>query len=291
MSFRADRETQTKQASIGAVAAVLVVLALTVAGCAGESNDGGTTGTEAGASPQQAPEALGPLKATESIDDAAKRIDKALRSGDCDQINALNPISLPTLDTEERCQSLRRVTDLAVSGTEAFPGGGVVDYSLGGDRTLTAVLIVDSDGEYRIALLDPFRAKPSVGTKLDGKAFDRAAAKAVRALRDGDCDAYRAVAYRRSGKGSLPKKDLCPRVEQGPVQGILEANPAAKPERLGGNGDYAFYAFGLPGLNYTMVFARETDRGLPEQAPKLPNDAAEYSYVDAYKTNTREPPG
>jgi hypothetical protein len=266
-----------------------------VAGCGGsddpdETTNGGETTTSQDGPPDDGPppdaEALGPPKAKESIKEAQKRIAKAVASDDCDEVNELNPISREPLDNPTRCEYLKRLDGLEVLGAEEFgDAAGVIDYRFG-DRVLSALLVVDTDGLYHVALFDPFNPKESVGTKLAPE-FEQTADDAVEALADGDCEAYLEVAHRRFGRGARSDKEVCEVIEPNPVQVIRNVDPTAKPEELGGNGTYAFYSFGSPGVNFTMVLGRQTDEAIPEGVDPLPKDHAEYAYIDAYQTNRR----
>ena len=272
-------------------ALIAVSALLLIAGCGGSGDsEDETTGAEETTTEQPAPaadaEPLGPPKAKESIQEAEARIAKAVASDDCEIVNELIPTSRSQLATEIRCEYLRRLDGLEVLGSESFPGGGVIDYQFG-DRVLSAILVIDTDGLYHVALYDPFNPKESVGTK-PAKQFDAAADAAVEALADGDCDAYVAILHRRFGRGAAaPENEICDLVEPNQVQAVRKVDPSAEPESLGGNGSYAFYSLGTPGYNLTLVVARATDEAVPEGVEPLPEDAAEYAYVDAYLTNRK----
>jgi hypothetical protein len=235
-----------------------------------------------------APKQLGPPKPKESIDQASTRINETLSSGDCDRIAKLNPLSRATLDNPKRCAALRRLASLKATGAAAYPGGGILDYAVG-PRTLAAILVVDSDGLYHVALLDPFVGKPSAGTPFAPQ-FDTAARKVATALGRRDCQGFLAVASRQIGPGTLNREQLCP-LPKNPFSVIGEQFPSAKPQRLGGNADFAFYSYGTAGVNYTLLFARESNQGLPPTLPKIPKGAATYSYLAAYPTNRKQTGG
>jgi hypothetical protein len=250
----------------------------------GGDSSGGLDQAQTGR-PERAPPQLGPPKAKESIDQAQTRIDETLSSGDCDRIAKLNPLSRTTLDNPKRCAALKRLASLKATGAAAYPGGGILDYAVG-PRTLAVILVVDSDGLYHIALLDPFVGKPSAGTPF-AQQFDAAARKVARALAHRDCQGFLAVASRRIGPGALNRKQLCP-LPKNPFSVIGEQFPSAKPKRLGGNTDFAFYSYGTPGVNYTLLFARESNDGLPPTLPKVPKGAATYAYLGVYPTNRKQ---
>ncbi len=258
-------------------------------GCGSSGGGGGGSGQAQTSQPASgAPAQLGPAKPKESIDAARTRINETLSSGDCDRIAKLNPLSRPALDNPKRCAALKRLASLKATGVAAYPGGGIIDYAVG-PRTLAAILVVDSDGLYHIALLDPFVGKPSVGTPFAPQ-FDAAARKVATALAHRDCQGFLAVASRQIGPGTLNRKQLCP-LPKNPFSVIGDRFPSAKPQRLGGNADFAFYSYGTAGVNYTLLFARESNEGLPPTLPKVPKGAATYAYLMAYPTNTKQAGG
>jgi hypothetical protein len=78
---------------------------------------------------------------------------------------------------------------------------------------------------------------------------------------------------------------VCAFLDNSALTTFLASNPRAKPVRLGGNQDYAFYAVSGPQANFTIVMARESDSGAAPGTPPLPKGAPEYGFVDAYQTN------
>jgi hypothetical protein len=159
----------------------------------------------------------------------------------------------------------------------------VIDYR-DGMSTISAVLVLDRDGLYHVAFLNPFNQGPTVGTPY-AQQFDRAAKEAVEALEKGDCAAYLEVVFRRIGLGAGDKPRVCAFVDENPIGNLLAAQPDAELERAGGNADYGFYTLSTPAVNLTIVLARERDEGAPPNAPDLPAGAAEYGFVSAYPTN------
>src|SRR5918996_6501443 len=159
------------------------------------SRQQGAAGKEVG---QQA--LMKPPAAQESIGEAEKKIRFLLASDDCDAINELNPVSRQEfLNTEDRCELLKRLDGLKVRGAEEYgDAGAVIDFA-SGKRTVSAVLIRDQDGLFHVAFIDLLRGVPSVDTRF-AKQFDGAAERAVEALADKDCDAFLDVAYRRPGR-------------------------------------------------------------------------------------------
>src|SRR5918995_6812050 len=211
-----------------------------------------------------------PPAAQESIGEAEKKIRFLLASDDCDAINELNPVSRQEfLNTEVRCELLKRLDGLKVRGAEEYgDAGAVIDFA-SGSRTVSAVLIRDRDGLFHVAFIDLLRGVPSADTKL-AKQFDGAAERGVKALANRDCDAFLDVAHRRFGRGAGSRDQVCPRVDENPIANFFEAYPKAKTERLGGNEGYGFYSVSTPGVHVTAVLARQTEKGAPAEAPPLP---------------------
>lgn len=242
-------------------------------------------GTEQPATPPLYPAA----EPKESLSEAQRRIDDVLDNGNCDEIAELNPIILQeALDTEQRCEYLRQLADLEAQGLEQYSNAaGVIDYLRDG-RTITALLVLDQDGRYHIAFIDPFRGVESAGTEF-AQGFERAADATFEVLANKRCPAFIRLAYRRFGAGAGSKKQICEHVENNPVANIVEAFPEARLRRLGGNAGYAFYRLQTPGVFVTLVFAEQTEENAPLTAAPLPPGSRKYAYVAAYHTNVRPP--
>ncbi len=265
--------------------ATVLVAALSVAGCEG-SGDPPLTELEK-APPLNPGQSPGPPKMSETVNDAVQRIERVVSSGDCEQINELNPVNRPKLATESRCRALQGLSGLEVQAAAAYGGvAGVVDYKRG-DRTVSALLIGDADGLFHIAFIDAFRGVPSVGTPR-ARRLDTAAEGAVRALRRRDCAAFLEVAFRRFGFAGGSDADVCERVESNPLA-ALDPRGKGRLELLGGNAGYAFYGLSTRAAFLTVIVAQQTEAGLPETVPeevaRLPAGAPEYGYVDALQTN------
>lgn len=268
------------------VALAAIVVGISVGGCA-ESD--APSETEEPSEPPRAErsQAPGPPAMTETVEEATARIEQVLSSGDCEQVNALNPLSRPNLATEERCEALRGLAGLPVQGAAAYGQiAAVIDYRRG-ERTVSVLLVGDADGRYHVAFIDAFRGTPSVGTEL-APGLDRAAREAVRALRRRDCEAFLSAAYRRFGLAGGEDAEVCERVETNPVATLAEKD-APTVKRLGGNRAYAFYALDTQDAFLTVIAAQQTNVGVPEGVPdevaRLPANAPEYGYLDALITN------
>jgi hypothetical protein len=272
-----------------ALAATAVALALSAAGCSGSGAPDGSD-TQSASAPTSAAAGQkppGPPAISETIDEAVRRIDDVVRSGDCEQIAALNPLTRPKMANPSRCEVLKGLAGLQVKRAAAYGGeAGVVDY-VRGDRTVSALLVGDRDGLFHVAYIDAFRGTASVGTKRLPE-LDLAAERAVRALRRHDCEGFLDAAYRRFGFAGGTDAEVCERVEVNPLA-ALDPRGKARLERLGGNGHYGFYGLDTPGSYLTLITAQQTEAGVPETMPEriaaLPNGAPAYGFVDAFRTN------
>ena len=249
---------------------------LLFAGC-GSADDGG--GAATGTVKQLAGKPIKGPKPKETIDQAKRRIVRTIASGDCEQINKLNPISRPDYRTPEKCEEFKALARAGPSAAAVYSGGAVIEYPVKG-RTLRAVLVVDSDGYYSIALVDRTHTGPSIGTKLSPE-FDQVARQVVDAFRNTDCDAYTQLALRRYGVGSTGS---CSFLEnpQNPLSSVIDSYADARAKPLGGNRDYAFYGVASPAAFVTMILARESDSDVAAGTPPLPGDAPEYGFVNAF---------
>ncbi len=236
--------------------------------------------------PLPLPSGAGPPKLKETVQEAVQRIESTLSSGDCNQINELNPISRPNLSTEARCRALQGLSGLEVKAAAAYGEvAAVVDYRRG-DRIVSALLVGESDGRFHIAFIDSFRGVPSVGTPR-ARELDSAAERAVRALRRGDCEGFLEVAFRRFGFAGGTDAEVCERIPGSPVAS-LDSDGAVRLKVLGGNAGYAFYGIDTRDAYLTVIAAQQTESGLPDTVPdevaRLPAGAPEYGYLDALLT-------
>ncbi|MGH2950784.1 MAG: hypothetical protein ACRDKX_01915 [Solirubrobacterales bacterium] len=276
---------------------LLLLIIAVFAGCGGSDSGDGSTGggstptkdsdPKAGRSAQQAP-TPGPPEAVESIQDAQERFAEAISSGDCDQIGeiAYGGADVPQEVIDARCEQYKtRFKNAEAQDVERFgAGGGVIDYSdpAGGFST---VLVLDQEGLYHVLFIDPFLGGKSVGTEPTEE-WDEAVDEAVHALRDRDCAALLAVASDRFGPGAHDKSAACGFVDKNPIAAAFDADPKAKLEGLGANGDYAFYGLSGPNAYYVLVMARQSDEDKPPKAEPLPKDPPEYAFARVVRTNT-----
>jgi hypothetical protein len=257
-----------------ALPALLLAVLIAITGCGPEFG----TKTEKKALPSA--KRIGPPPAQETLAQAEDRITKAVSEKTCDGIDALVPTSRPSAATPQRCDFYKRLAGLKIVGDAEYKDlAAVIDFD-NGPSFATLVLIRDDDGLYHAAVLDFSVEKPATQTKIDTQAYNDAAARAVSAVRDRNCDAYLAILDRQFGLGSAPEDEICPKLnrESNLFANALASDVLAKPELLGGNGNWAFYGLSTAYGYYTLVFANQPP------TPTAP-DAAPEAFVDGYLTN------
>lgn len=257
----------------------LVVLSLVLLGCGSGGQNSDSTKQVSTPRPLLRGTGVPPPKARESIARAVDRIGATGFSGNCAAINRVTALSRPY----NICQGLQDLVKQPITARASYgDAAGVIAYG-SGEALRNAILIVDSDGLYHLPLVDPIDTAQSIGTPFATQ-FDAAARDTVDAMRARDCDRFRQVALARFGSGAVPGQ-VCAFLDSSALTAFLASNPDAKPVRLGGNQDYAFYAVSGPEANFTMVMARESDADVAAGTPPLPKGAPEYGFVDAYQTN------
>ena len=227
-----------------------------------------------------------PVEAKETLDEGVERITKTAKSGSCDEVVALFPLSRESPDVTSDCEFLRGALIHEVVGTEEFGGGGAIDFETEDGIGSTAAVILDADGRFHVAFVDGYLGGEAVGTAAPTDDWDEAAEATLNALETGDCDAFIQIAHHRFGPGSFPEEaDTCAFVEASTVPSLLKRYPKTELEPLGSNADYAFYGLETPTKNLTIVLARQLDpEVLPEGLEPLPDDAPDFAFAAIYPT-------
>jgi hypothetical protein len=220
------------------------------------------------------PAFAGPPKPAESIGTTISRIRTALHTPGCGPKlrslfhSAYGKVKAPG------CAYLRKGfgTFTSPHGV-AYGTAAEIDAGTGYAEPATAVLALDADGRFHVVFVQ--FEYGSIGSRPN-PGFDRNVRLAIDAIRRADCAAFVRVAFRGFGLGGGPETAVCPRLPRNSLHQALAADPHAKLVKLGGNSLYAFYGLTAGGRYWTVVMAEQ-----PPSA-KLPIDAAQYAYVDAY---------
>jgi len=213
---------------------------------------------------------VSPPEPRQGIEDAARRFQSAVRSGDCEGLKALS-FSGNTPDDDARCQRfLGRLEGFRSSATARYGTGGVVDYTTT-RRPGTMIFVLGRDGSFKwAALLGRARNVKVVGTAAPrSNRLDAVASAAVKALRSGDCDQLATA-----GEGILPEPRAASTAceKRGGQRAKLGKDRDAAPERLGANSKVAFYSL-LPepdGPYFTLVLLVEEKRAALLRAFAVP---------------------
>jgi hypothetical protein len=227
---------------------------------------------------------VGPPPIKENLTQAERRIAGTVASGDCDQIKALFVLSVVDDQPDQSCETLRTVEGARLSGAMRYSDqAAVLDYSTAPEAS-SIVLLRDADGLLRIAFVAPHSRPTTVDTPL-GKSADRIADAVVAAIRVNDCAEFVANANSAGGVGALPDRQACLQMATDPIRQAQFDGSATKPVRLGGNGQFAFYALDGNGVHATMVLAKADPGAGIQESPRAAPD--QYGYVGSYVTNTQ----
>ena len=255
--------------SRGAALAVAAA-ALLVAGCGGGSSDEDATGGP-------------PPKPKESIQAFAGRLATAVeadRAGNCKAIEELTARGAKPIPCGGRTKQLFEGFD--VTGSVAFGSGGIVEFddaevqqadlppgttrAKEGARGVYPVAL-DAKGNWTLAAaFTPILPAPTVGRRPASFAgFDRAARQFVDSVRRKDC----ALFYTVTLTPGLKLDAACSSELNGtyaPLTAQLKKHEDARPVRLGGTDQLAFYALRTGGEYRTLAVMRNAPR---EQQPYL----------------------
>jgi hypothetical protein len=257
---------------LAGIAALAASCAIAVGGCGGGGSSSSTTTPS------------GPPQAKESIKDAASRIDAAVKSGNCDKINALFVKAYADEGglNASSCKYLEQIGSFKgpLAAKEYGTGGAIDYYDPKSTYDPAVVMVVGEDGLWHIAYIDqPGGVIESTKSLLGDakKKFDQSANGAVEAIRTGDCAGLLKVAYRSFGIGGGSDQSVCKRLPKEPLTDALSNDSTAKPELLGGNSSNAFYALQTDSGYYTLVMAQQPP------SVNLPADAAQYAFVNGFR--------
>jgi hypothetical protein len=191
----------------------------------------------------------------ESIDDVVDRIRGAATANDCEAVKGLLHSTYGEIP-DGACEAVKAQIDgFQDPRGAADKTGAAISYRTATGKRRLIALALDADRTYRIAFVEDVAGQP-IGTPRPA-AFDRAARAVVRALRDGDCDAFLPLVSRTDGLGVGPDEEVCRRVSDAPFRRELVGNAEVRPVALGGDAQVAFYKLRTrPDAYYTMVMAR-----------------------------------
>src|SRR4051794_27931924 len=195
----------------------------------------------------------------ESIKDVIDRIRGASTASGCEAVKGLLHSTYGDI-SDAACQAVKAEIDGFQDPRGAtYKTGAAISYRTVTGRRRLIAFALDADRTYRVAFIKDPLGQP-IGTSRPA-AFDQAARAVVRALRDGDCDAFLPLVSRSDGLGVGPDEEVCRRVSDAPFRRELVGNQEVRPVSLGGNSELAFYKLRTrPDAYYTMVMTRGAAR-------------------------------
>jgi hypothetical protein len=243
----------TRRLSVLLLSCACAAALLAPAGCGGGKQKGGARGARGGVVRNVDP------KPAESIQNVIDRVKGAVTATDCEAVKGLLHSTYGNI-SDGACQAVKAQIDgFQEAHGAAYKTGAAISYRTSTGRRRLIVLALDADSTYRIAFITDVPDDP-IGTPKPA-ALDRAALAAVRALRDGNCDAFLRLVSRTDGLGVGPDEEVCRRVSDVPFRRELLGKARARPVPLGGNADVAFYKLRTrPDAYYTLIMVRETPR-------------------------------
>jgi hypothetical protein len=235
------------------------VVLLAASGCGEEApkgkdrgdRKGGAKGAKKQGRPVSAPEPR------EGVDEAARALASAIRTGDCERFKALSFSGLKRLAAEDCNRQLDRLKGFELQDMAQYGTGAVVDFTT--DRAPgTMLFVLAKDGTFGWAqrLLRKADEKVAATRAPASDELDQIAEQTVEALRTGDC-----ARLAEQARGVLDKPKVPGRTceSRAPLRKRLEKDRDVKPQRLGANAKVAFYSLlPKPGGPYdTLVFIRK----------------------------------
>lgn len=195
----------------------------------------------------------------ESMEDVIDRVRGAATASGCEAVKGLLHSTYGDI-SDAACEAVKADIDgFQDPRGAAYKTGGAISYGTATGRRRLIALALDADRTYRIAFIEDVPGQP-IGTSRPA-GFDRAARAAVRAMRDGDCDAFLPLVSRTDGLGVGPDEEVCARVSDVPFRRELVGAPRVRPVALGGNAQVAFYKLRTrPDAYYTMIMTRANAR-------------------------------
>jgi hypothetical protein len=202
----------------------------------------------------------------ESVDDVVDRIRGAATASGCEAVKGLLHSTYGEI-SESSCEAVKAQIDgFQDPRGAADKTGAAISYRTATGKRRLIALALDADRTYRIAFVEDVAGQP-IGTPRPA-AFDRAARAVVRAMRDGDCDAFLPLVSRTDGLGVGPDEEVCRRASDAPFRRELVGNARVRPVPLGGDSQVAFYKLRTrPDAYYTMVMARD-ERPIASRGPR-----------------------
>jgi hypothetical protein len=245
----------------GALGCVVLASVLVLVGCVGggTEDDGPSTGRP-GSDGKDTQRRVSAPQPKQSIEEAARQLQAAAASGDCDQLKPLSFSGLTALDEAGCARLVGRLRGFETKDSAEYGTGGVVDFTTeGAPGTMLFALGRDRNFKW-VTPLSRQADEEVVGTRpARGNSLDSTAAAAVKALRRGQCAQLAEAASGIVPRPEAPRK-ACEKRKS--LRASLSGDRAVRPDRLGANSRVAFYSL-LPkprGPYFTLVLLQDGER-------------------------------
>ena len=241
---RADREGLGLTASRRALAAALLCAAA-LAGCGGDDDKGPDT-----------------PKAAETLEQFQARLKTAaaaVETGQCQAVDQFNSKAGFQLPCEEK-NARKLLADFQVTGAKTYGSGGVIEFKDAEVKQGVGVytIAVGEDGKYQITgPISPIIPASSLDQEpKDADKMDTAAEQMVEAIRSNNCDRFYEAVITPEGMAKAQACEQELETAYGPLRAELAKDKEAKPERLGGNDWFMFYALETGDQFRTLIVSR-----------------------------------
>jgi hypothetical protein len=229
--------------TLGPLAAALACAAA-LASCGGDDDKG--------------PETPKPAESVKQFEARLKTAVAAIQSDQCDAVEQFNSKAGFQLPCTKQAKKL--FADFAITGSKTYGTGGVVEFKDAEVKQGVGAytVAIGEDGKYQITgPISPILPRTALDEEPKDEAkMDEAAEQMVDAIRANDCNRFYEWVITPE---ELPKDQACKQeltTAYGPLRQQLTAHEDAKPERLGGNDRFMFYALQTGDEYRTLIVSR-----------------------------------
>ena len=221
---------------VRALCAGALLGAAAIAGCGGDDEEG--AGAVAKGPPKVSAANEPPKRFAERM---AKLIETTTSKKDCAQLDAIDARSYVGFTCPPGKDLRKSMASFEVVGAKEYGTGAVVDYRSGTAKDGAAILLfVSLDREWGIANFGVITEPSTATSDSQSRAgFDEAVDAYLAAIRERDCEAFKAVAY----SAVVDEKKACKTSFKATERFAqrLKSNPKVRPQYHGGNASYGFY--------------------------------------------------
>ena len=233
-------------------------------------------------------------KPAETIQQAEDKFRAATQANTCEKLGPLVHSQYRTQSapgaplTASECKSLQEkfkpLKGFKATGSQAFQTAAVVDGTLKGKKA-TVLFALDTDRRWKFVVL--LQAAQQAGTTNNAfEEFDSSAKDFVAAFRGGTCSTLYSLVSISSPYYGADQRKFCRQLGVNAKQKTslayqLKKDPKAKPQRLGGTHDFAFYGVKLNSGRYDTLIMITQPKDAPPQLVQNKSQRAFYEILSA----------